>query len=207
MRVLVVAASTMAQAGMAALVESVDGLDVAASVSPGSAGDVARHLDPDICLLDLEGALDVEGAVAALAGDLDCPLVVVAEPRSFRQALEAGAAGVLTPGIPAGSLGRALEAVGQGIGVVYPTQALLSDVAPGAPSGGSPGRTIEALSPRELEVLRLLSAGMTNQQLAGALRISEHTAKFHVSAVLGKLGAQSRAEAVATGYQLGLLTL
>jgi two-component system, NarL family, nitrate/nitrite response regulator NarL len=206
MRVLVVAVSTMAQAGMAALVESVDGLDVAASVSPGSARDVARQLDPDVCLLDLEGAADVEGAVAALAGELDCPLVVVAEPGSFRQALEAGAAGVLTPGIPAGSLGPALEAVEQGIGVVYPAQALLSDIAPGAATERSPGRTVESLSARELEVLRLLSAGMTNQQLAGALGISEHTAKFHVSAVLGKLGAQSRAEAVATGYQLGLLT-
>lgn len=207
MRVLVVAASTMAQAGLAALVESVDGLDVAASVSPGTAAEVARHLDPDICLLDLEGAVDVEETVAALAGDLDCPLVVVAEPRSFRQALGAGAGGVLTPGIPAGSLAAALTAVGQGIGVVYPSPALLSDVAPGAPAERLPGRTVEPLSPRELEVLGLLSAGMTNQLLALALGISEHTAKFHVSAVLGKLGAQSRAEAVATGYQLGFLTV
>lgn len=206
MRVLVVASSTMAQAGMAALVEAAPGLEVAASIVPASARDVAGQLEPDICLLDLEGTADVESAVASLLADLDCPLVVVAEVGAFRAALDAGATGVLTPGIPAGSLAGALEAVGQGIGVVYPPESMLA-IAPFEATGERPARrTIEALSPRELAVLRLLSAGMTNQQLAGALSISEHTAKFHVSAVLGKLGAQSRAEAVSTGYQVGLLT-
>jgi DNA-binding NarL/FixJ family response regulator len=205
--VLVVAAGTMAQAGLAALVESAAGLDVAASVGPGSVRDVAGQLEPDICLLDLEGSRDVESAVAGVLADLDCPLVVVAEARAFRAAMEAGAAGVVTPGIPAGSLGAALEAVGQGVGVVYPPGSLLEVRAAAAPGEQAMGRPVEALSPRELEVLRLLSAGLTNQQLAATLSISEHTAKFHVSAVLGKLGVQSRAEAVSTGYRLGLLTV
>lgn len=191
---------------MAALVEAAPGLEVAASIGPASARDVVGQLEPDICLLDLEAAADVEGAVASLLADLECPLVVVAEVMAFRPALEAGAHGVLTPGIRAGSLGAALAAVGQGTGVVYPPEAMLAITPTGAPGDRTTGRTIEALSPRELEVLRLLSAGMTNQQLAGVLSISEHTAKFHVSAVLGKLGAQSRAEAVSTGYQLGLIT-
>ena len=65
----------------------------------------------------------------------------------------------------------------------------------------------EPLTPRELQVLQLLPSGLTNQQVARRLGISEHTAKFHVSAVLGKLGAQSRAEAVNRGYQLGLISI
>ena len=66
---------------------------------------------------------------------------------------------------------------------------------------------VEPLTPRELEVLQLLGHGLSNRALAARLHISEHTAKFHVNAILGKLGAQTRAEAVAQGVRLGLLLL
>jgi DNA-binding CsgD family transcriptional regulator len=66
---------------------------------------------------------------------------------------------------------------------------------------------VESLTPRELEVLQLIGQGLSNRAIAERLAISEHTAKFHVNAILGKLGAQTRAEAVAQGVRSGLLLL
>jgi DNA-binding NarL/FixJ family response regulator len=67
--------------------------------------------------------------------------------------------------------------------------------------------TMEALTPREHEVLRLLSSGLGNREIAQRLAISEHTVKFHVSSVLGKLGAGSRTEAVTQGIRKGLIPM
>jgi DNA-binding CsgD family transcriptional regulator len=93
--------------------------------------------------------------------------------------------------------------------VVYPSDALPPPRASDEPGRDDPATRglSEPLTRRELEVLRLLARGLTNQQLAAVLGISEHTVKFHVSSVLGKLGAQSRAEAVALGYRLGLVSV
>src|SRR5438128_1516404 len=66
---------------------------------------------------------------------------------------------------------------------------------------------IEALTPREIEVLRLLAAGLGNKEIASRLAISEHTVKFHVSSIMGKLGAASRTEAVTLGIRHGLIMI
>lgn len=63
------------------------------------------------------------------------------------------------------------------------------------------------MTARELEVLRLLALGLANKQIAARLNISDHTVKFHVAAILGKLGASSRTEAVAIGIRTGLVLL
>jgi DNA-binding CsgD family transcriptional regulator len=68
-------------------------------------------------------------------------------------------------------------------------------------------RIAEELTARELEVLRLMARGQTNKQLAAELKISEHTAKFHVSSVLAKLGALTRTEAVTIGMTRGLVAM
>ena len=65
----------------------------------------------------------------------------------------------------------------------------------------------EALTPRELEVLEALAQGLSNKAIASRLDISEHTVKFHVSAIFGKLGAENRTDAVRRGVRLGLITL
>lgn len=65
----------------------------------------------------------------------------------------------------------------------------------------------EQLTPRELEVLELLAEGMSNSAIASRLSISEHTVKFHVSSICGKLGAENRTDAVRRGVRLGMITL
>ena len=70
-----------------------------------------------------------------------------------------------------------------------------------------PEELAEPLTPRELEVLQLLSQGLPNKRIAQRLAISEHTVKFHVNAILGKLGVQSRGEAMVQAVRLGLVAL
>jgi DNA-binding NarL/FixJ family response regulator len=77
------------------------------------------------------------------------------------------------------------------------------DAAPGE----APTDQLEPLTAREREVLELLGEGLSNRQIAERLGISEHTAKFHVASVFGKLGASSRTEAVSRGVRRGLITL
>ena len=78
-----VAGGTMAQAGMAALVESIEGLEVAAAVSAPAAVETGRGVGPDICLVDLEGADPGDGRLAAMVAGLRCPVVVVCEADAF----------------------------------------------------------------------------------------------------------------------------
>ena len=65
----------------------------------------------------------------------------------------------------------------------------------------------EDLTPREIEVLKLVAAGLANKEIAHRLEISDHTVKFHVASVMGKLGASSRTEAVTLGIRLGLIMI
>ena len=115
---------------------------------------------------------------------------------------------------PAGELRTAVMAAAQGFTVIPTTlTARLLPAAHGpAPHGPSeagvePLERLEPLTPREREVLELLGEGLSNRQIAERLGISEHTAKFHVASVAGKLGASSRTEAVSRGVRRGLITL
>ena len=76
-----------------------------------------------------------------------------------------------------------------------------------APSATKPAPPAETLTARELEVLQCIAEGQANKAIAARLHISEHTVKFHVNAILGKLAAQSRTEAVVRATRLGLVLL
>jgi two-component system nitrate/nitrite response regulator NarL len=114
-----------------------------------------------------------------------------------------GVRGLLLRDAGAETLQAALQAIGQGLVVLDPSLALspLPVLEPGLDS------LVEELTPRETEVLQLLADGLTNKAIAQRLGISDHTVKFHVNAILGKLGAQSRTEAVVRATRLGLLLL
>jgi len=203
MRVLVVSSNRLAQAGLGAIVEQAEGLEVVAALSPEEAVDAVARLGAEAALIDAETG---ESAALALVERLrreapELHLAVLADSaQTTTDAVAAGAAVVLPADITPAALGAALSAASYGLAV------LGRDLAAGLvpPEATQP---LERLTPREVEVLQLLARGLTNAEIGTRLGLSEHTAKFHVGAVLGKLGARSRAEAVALGARLGWITV
>jgi two-component system, NarL family, nitrate/nitrite response regulator NarL len=129
-------------------------------------------------------------------------LALVSAPQEARQALRAGARGALSRSAPPSSLAPAALAVAAGHWVLDAAFA-----AALLPIAEAPTSAPYLLSPREQEVLALLSEGLSNLDVAARLGISRHTAKFHVNAILDKLGATTRTEAVVLAARSGLLTL
>ncbi|MCX7707512.1 MAG: response regulator transcription factor, partial [Anaerolineae bacterium] len=139
------------------------------------------------------------------------PVVALAPDASTATAAwQAGARGLLRRDLAPEQLVAALTAVAEGLAVIEPTFAsslwLQSERSPFGPDTETPS-PIEPLTPRELEVLRLMAEGLPNKTIARRLGISEHTVKFHVNAILGKLGVAGRTEAVVRATRLGLILL
>ena len=159
----------------------------------------------DVVLLDVRmpgmGGLD---ALAVISEETpDVRVIVLSmhdEPAYVRRAVELGAAGYLLKNADRAEILAALRTVHAGRAYVQSelTGTLLSTIA-----GRDP--VPAALSPRELEVLSLVSKGLENKQIATALGISQATVKTHLKGVFARLGVASRAEAAATGLRLGLI--
>lgn len=115
-----------------------------------------------------------------------------------RKALESGSLGVFLPTVDPILLETAIQTTTKGFVVIDP--AFLSELFP--PARGPPVN----LSPRQLEVLGLMSDGISNKDIAQSLGFSDHTAKFHVTSIMDKLGAASRTEAVMMAVRLGLVS-
>jgi len=116
--------------------------------------------------------------------------------------------GILSSEATAEALRAAVRALAEGLVVVSPeVQALLLAGEDADVEEDADGGVVERLTGREGEVLRLLAQGLTNKEIAAALRISEHTVKFHVSSIYGKLGASNRPEAVRKGARRGWVPL
>ena len=124
---------------------------------------------------------------------------------SVLAALQAGARGCLPKTATAAELAEAARRLAAGESILHPASAtdLLQQLRHDSDAAPSP----ERLTLREAEVLQAVSAGLTNKAIALKLGVSEHTVKFHMSAAMGKLGAASRAEAVALAIQRGLISL
>jgi DNA-binding NarL/FixJ family response regulator len=140
--------------------------------------------------------------------DLELPIVALAAPGvDARTWLARGVSGVLLRDTPGHALHSALETVLHGLTVVDPS--LLEPTGGDAvtTAGSIEGLPLEPLTPRETEVLELLGAGLSNKAIARTLGISTHTVKFHIAALLEKLDASSRTEAVIRAVQLGLVMI
>ncbi len=161
------------------------------------------RLDPDVILMDLR--MPVMGGVEAIArlrsaGHPARVLILTTydTDRDVLPAIEAGATGYLLKDAPREELLRAVRAADAGRPVLAPSvaEALMSRAG---------GRTPDALTPREVEVLRLVAEGATNQTAARRLMVSETTIKTHLLHIYAKLEVRDRASAVAAAYQRGLL--
>ncbi len=197
LKVLLVAENPLARMGLSALLAGVTGLIVAGQ-SSGNQLAVDLDLDkPDVIAWDWSWS-----AVPELPREL--PVVALLKDASqAAEAWRAGARSLLLGHLDPDSLGAALTTAAHGLSVIEPTLvSALAQVEIIQQDG-----QVEALTPREMEVLQLVASGLPNKTIASRLSITDHTVKFHVNAIMTKLGVQSRTEAVVRATKLGLIIL
>lgn len=180
LRVAVVSNDRFVRAGLVAMLEAFDDLHIVADL------EVDQHLTSRIRLL----APDV--VLSDVPIDTGVPTVILVSDTLNSE----DASGVLMRSATAEQIEAALRAVAEGL-----------TVRDGSMRMRHPQELTESLTHRELEVLQLLAEGLTNKEIAQRLAISEHTVKFHVNAILTKLGAETRTEAVVQAARLGILIL
>jgi two-component system, NarL family, response regulator YdfI len=212
-RVFIVAASPLARSGLQQLLASPEIEIVGSAVDLDSAAGLLSEpgAEPDVIVVD--GSRDSGSTAANLSGGpsdigADIPIVVLegSDNGAGSDLLRQGARAVLPAGVSPSELHAALRAVTSGLIVLHP-----STIAAIPHSAVNTARATEewteSLTKREREVLQMLAAGLGNKEIAAKLNISDHTAKFHVGSILGKLGVSTRAEAVSMGIRRGLVLL
>ncbi|MBD1873845.1 response regulator transcription factor [Nodosilinea sp. FACHB-131] len=214
-RVLVISPSAITQAGLSALIaeESADGPDGYANrwqVTSAAAQPLAENWVAADCALVSwpmlgDGLPDLD-----LVNDLAMPVVALIDAWSdvaLLELLQSGRVGLL-PGQASGAeIVAALEAAVAGLVVIHP--ALLDGLLTltGSLQTTAPPSQTEALTPREVEVLTMLAEGLSNKAIARRLHLSEHTIKYHTSAIFAKLNVSSRTEAAIAGARAGFILL
>ncbi len=211
-RVLVWAKSRIARAGLEAIVHADPRFEVAGAGDRSPDLQTAiRQFAPDVVLVDGEET-DVARRIAAPLGQAaaQAPALVALVDGVRRSemvhALQAGIRALLLRESHPSEIAAALQAANDGLAVMSPE--VLDLLLPAAEGhDAQPFALDEPLTSRETEVLGLLAEGAGNKEIAARLHISGHTAKFHVSSILSKLGASSRTEAVTRGYREGLILI
>ena len=204
--VLIISPAPMMRAGLRAMLatEDIQVVGEAAALDEVTAraerAQVLVLADPEL----------LEGRAREYLGDAAPALVVLSDevwPVNTLGDMPLSGWAVVPVEVTAAELQAAVNAAAQGM-VVLPLALAKQALAPRNPAQLTEvTNAVEQLTPRELEVLQLLSEGLCNKLIALRLHISEHTVKFHVSSIYAKLSAVSRADAVSRGSRLGLITL
>ncbi|MFG2786962.1 response regulator [Streptomyces sp. NPDC048419] len=214
-RVLVCDDQILIRTGLVTIIDAQPDLEVAGECGDGrSAVDLAGRLLPDVVVMDVRmPVLDGIEATRLLAGAGVPNPVKVLVVTTFNldeyvyEALRAGASGFLLKDAPPAQLLHGIRTVATGAALLAPevTRRLVGRYAARIrPAEGTPHDI--PLTPRELEVLRLIADGLSNSEIAGALVISQETVKTFVSRILAKLNLRDRVQAVVYAYRHGLVT-
>jgi RNA polymerase sigma factor (sigma-70 family) len=197
------------------MILTADGIEVVGEATNGiEAIDAVRRTRPDVVLMDIRMP-EMDGLEATrriLTGDVDGPRVIILTTFDLDHyvyaALSAGASGFLLKDVTPEHLVAAVRMVRANDALLAPTitRRLVERFARRTPDTSTIHRDLAALSPRELEVLRLLAQGMSNAELAGRLHLSEATVKTHVARILAKLSVRDRVQAVIVAYETGLVS-
>jgi DNA-binding NarL/FixJ family response regulator len=206
-RVIVAALYPSVRAGLRALLDGPGGISVVGETAHLAVGSETSFAAADVLVVDLEHGGDAESLRAAAEA---LPLVLLGDGAADFAGFSLGdpiPRAYLLKDATSDELAAAVYAVAQGLTVANPALAARL-TRPGASLlHGAVADATTHLTERELEVLRLVSAGLPNKGIALELGITDHTVKFHVGAILGKLGAASRTEAVTIAVRSGLLPL
>ena len=210
MRIVVADDQTVVREGLVTLLQTIPGIEVVGSAADGEeAVELVSTTAPDVVLMDLRlPRLDGVEATRRIRADHPATHVVVlttfADDESIVGALRAGAIGYLTKDAGRDHIARALQAAAAGQSVLdAEVQARLVQFAslPTSPGGGT---SPDGLTTREVEVLRLIAAGLSNSEIANQLYVSEVTIKTHINHIFTKTGSRDRAQAVAYAHRSGL---
>jgi DNA-binding NarL/FixJ family response regulator len=208
--VLVIAASPVRRSCLGELAAGVSDSRVSTAQNLSLERLLSSFVDVVVVDLDAPGlASAVMQAAQRLRGNVGIvALVDDPDSRWLASALNAGINAVLSREIAPDELRLAIETAEAGLVLLHPASVPnLAGQRLSLSTGNEPGALGEELTSRELQVLRLVSEGLGNKEIARRLNISDHTVKFHVSSILGKLGAASRAEAVSQGIRKGFITI
>jgi RNA polymerase sigma factor (sigma-70 family) len=214
LRVVVADDQALVRAGFRMILTS-DGIDVVAeAVNGADAVEAVRRTRPDVVLMDIRMP-EMDGLEATrriLAGGNDEPRVIILTTFDLDHyvyaALSAGASGFLLKDVTPEHLVAAVRMVRAGDALLAPaiTRRLVERFARRDADSAAIHRDLATLTPRELEVLRLLAQGLTNAELAARLQLSEATVKTHVARILAKLALRDRVQAVIVAYEAGLVS-
>ncbi len=209
MRIVLVDDHGLFRDGVASLLTAW-GHDVVGQAADGAqAPELVRRLRPDLVLMDVRmpggSGLEATRTIAAEDPSVAIVMLTVSEDEDdLFAAIKAGARGYLLKNLEAAQFRAMIEAVERGEAAISPATAarIITELArPAAPAAPDPDRLTE----REVEVLRHVTAGLRNKEIAARLGISENTAKFHLRNILDKLHAESRAEVAARAVREGLV--
>lgn len=212
-RVLVVDDQALVRGGFRLILDSQPDLEVVGEAADGrEALAMARELRPDVVLMDVRmPGMDGLEATRRLLSGPEAPRVLMLTTFDLDEyvydALRAGASGFLLKDVRPELLAEAVRVVADGDTLLAPaiTQRLVQQYVRRARPGTTRPAALDALTDRELAVLRLLARGRSNTEIASELYLSETTVKTHVTHVFGKLGLRDRAQAVVMAYESGLV--
>jgi DNA-binding NarL/FixJ family response regulator len=207
-RVVVADDQAIVRDGFAALLATQDDIEVVGTASQGEeAVRVCGERQPDVVLMDVRmPVMDGIEATRQLAGAARVIILTTFDLDDYvYDALAAGASGFLLKDAGAERLFDAVRVVAAGEALLAPTvtRRLISEFARLRPRPAP--AALEELTPREVDVLRLVAEGLSNREIADRLVVSDETVKTHVSRVLAKLGLRDRTQAVVAAYESGLV--
>jgi DNA-binding NarL/FixJ family response regulator len=204
--VLVAARRTAARARLEALMAGSRAVRLMLGPPGMPLDEQVRTLRPDVVVVDLDGER-IDTALRGLGSARPGIIVLADDPRHVlvdEPAVRGLLRGVLPRDAATSEILAAIHAVAAGLVALHPEALDASRRRGPARAESNPA---EPLTARELEVLGMLAEGLGNKAIASRLAISSHTAKFHVAAIMGKLGARSRTEAVALAMRRGLVAI
>jgi DNA-binding NarL/FixJ family response regulator len=211
-RVLLADDQTLVRGGFRMILRAEPDIDVVGEAADGAeAITMARELDPDVVLMDVRmpNVDGIEATRQITDRSEHAPRVLVLTTFDLDEyvyeALRAGASGFLLKDAPEEQLVSGIRIVAAGASLFAPavTRRLIDRFAGAAPR--QPPPVLTELTPRELEVLRLVARGLSNGEIAAELVLSEHTAKTHVAHILDKLDLRDRVQAVVLAYESGIV--